>query len=174
MCCSRGWRRSASSSGLAFWLGLAIDWLFEPSPAVRVVMWIAAAAAAGCRGVAIHRPAHVCRAAQRQPRAAGRAQVPAARAKGFVTTVQAAGDDGDAGSSAGTMLDASARRTAEALADVRLGRVFDFRPLVRKLAVAAAAARRHRRLRRARSARRSASGSSGCGCRPSSGRGACS
>ena len=31
--------------GVAFWAGLAIDWLFEPSPAVRVGMWTAAVVA---------------------------------------------------------------------------------------------------------------------------------
>ncbi len=32
--------------GIAFWSGLAIDWLFEPVPVVRVVMWLAVGLAA--------------------------------------------------------------------------------------------------------------------------------
>ncbi|MEQ8836896.1 MAG: hypothetical protein RID07_08835, partial [Lacipirellulaceae bacterium] len=27
-------------AGGAFWLGFAIDWTFEPSPAVRIGMWV--------------------------------------------------------------------------------------------------------------------------------------
>lgn len=33
-------------AGAAFWLGLAIDWTFEPSPAVRVAMWVGVVAVA--------------------------------------------------------------------------------------------------------------------------------
>ena len=57
--------------------------------------------------------------------------------EGFVTTVQAAGD-GDAGPLRRQMLEASARRTADALSRrAAVERVFDFRPLARKAAVAA-------------------------------------
>jgi hypothetical protein len=35
------------TTGVAFWLALAIDWLFEPPVAWRVVMWILAAGAVG-------------------------------------------------------------------------------------------------------------------------------
>jgi hypothetical protein len=37
----------AMAIAVAFWLGLALDWLFEPSPVVRVGMWIVALAGIG-------------------------------------------------------------------------------------------------------------------------------
>jgi hypothetical protein len=120
----------------AFWIALGVDWFFEPRPALRVVMWIATVAAAGFvawqfivrRVFATLRNDSLALLVERQ--------YPQLR-EGFVTTVQAAGVDH--GSPAHrTMLESSARHAADALAGVRLRRVFDFRPLATKLLVAAA------------------------------------
>lgn len=121
--------------GVAFWTALAIDWFFEPQPAVRVSMWIATIAVAGyvawrCilrRVFATLKNDSLALLVERQ--------YPQLR-EGFVTTVQAA-RAGDAGSTHRQMLEVSARRAAEALGPVRLSRVFDYRPLVSKLIAAA-------------------------------------
>lgn len=121
--------------GLAFWLGLAIDWLLEPRPAVRVLMGIAAATCAGWvawrlivrRTFAALSSDSLALLVERQYPQLG---------EGLVTAVQASGES-HAGSLRRQMLDVSARRTDQALADVRLGRVFDFRPLARKALIAA-------------------------------------
>jgi hypothetical protein len=121
--------------GLAFWLGLAIDWLLEPRPAVRVLMGMAAAACAGWvawrlivrRTFSTLRNDSLALLVERKYPQLG---------EGLVTTVQAAGNS-DAGALRRQMLDVSARRTDQALADVRLGPVFNFRPLVRKTVIAA-------------------------------------
>ena len=47
--------------GLGFWLGLAIDWLLEPRPGVRVVMGVACRVRGRGR-VAIHCTADLCAA----------------------------------------------------------------------------------------------------------------
>jgi hypothetical protein len=121
--------------GAAFWVGLAIDWFLEPRPALRVVMWLVAAAAAGWvawrfilrRVFATLHSDSLALLVERQ--------YPQLR-EGFITTVQAHSHD-PASPVTRQLLDASARHTTEALAPVRLRRVFDFRPLVRKLAAAA-------------------------------------
>lgn len=122
--------------GGAFWLALGLDWLFEPRPALRVVMWIVAAAAA-----AFVAWRYIIRRAFAALRNDSLALVVERRyphlAEGLVTTVQAAGD-GDFGAVRRQMLDSSARRTIDALGNVRLTRVFDYRPLARKLFAAAA------------------------------------
>jgi hypothetical protein len=121
--------------GLAFWLGLAIDWLLEPRPAVRVLMGAAAVALAAY--VAWRFVLRRLSAGLRDDSLAllVERKFPALR-EGLVTSVQAAGES--SGPLQRQMLDASARRTAAALADVRLRQVFDYRPLMRKLAIAAA------------------------------------
>ncbi len=116
--------------GAAFWLGLAIDWLLEPRPALRVALWIAAGA-----GVALVAWRYILRRTFAPLRSDSLAllverQYPQLR-EGFVTAVQASGES-DAGAVRRQLLDVSARRAADALAGVRLGRVFDFRPLARK------------------------------------------
>jgi hypothetical protein len=121
--------------GSAFWAGLAIDWLFEPRPALRVVMWLIAA---GVAGVVAWR--FIFRRTFAALRSDSLALVVERRyphlSEGLVTTVQAAGD-GEFGLIRRQLLDASARRTVDALGDVRLSRVFNYRPLSRKLAAAA-------------------------------------
>ncbi|HYO25635.1 MAG TPA: hypothetical protein VEQ85_11890, partial [Lacipirellulaceae bacterium] len=119
--------------GAAFWAGLAIDWMFEPSPAVRVLMWAAALAIAAIvawryllrRSFAPLRSDSLALLVERKYPQLG---------EGLVTTVQAAGE-ADPGPVRRLMLDASARRTAEEMPRVRLGSVFDFRPLASKALV---------------------------------------
>ena len=45
--CLDGLAAIALVLGVAFWLGLAIDWTLEPSPLVRGVLWGLTALAAG-------------------------------------------------------------------------------------------------------------------------------
>ena len=95
--------------GLAFWLGLAIDWLLEPRPMVRVLMGFGVAACAGWvawrliirRTFAAIRNDSLALLVERK--------YPQLR-EGLVTAVQAAGE-GEAGSLRRQMLDVSARRT---------------------------------------------------------------
>jgi hypothetical protein len=123
-------------AGLAFWLGLAVDWKFEPSPAWRIVMWIAMAAAASVvawlyilrRVFSVLRSDSLALLVERKHPQLG---------ESFVTTVQAAGAGGAAPAQR-HMLDASARRAEEALPGVSLSRVFDYRPLASKALVATA------------------------------------
>jgi hypothetical protein len=121
--------------GAAFWLALGVDWLLEPRPAFRVAMGLAA-------GVVLALVAWrylLRRAFAPLPSSSLALLVERSHpqlAEGFVTTVQAA-DQHEAGPVQRQMLDASARRTVDALGDVRLGRVFDFRPLTSKLLLAA-------------------------------------
>jgi hypothetical protein len=121
--------------GSAFWLALGLDWLLEPRPAIRVAMGLSA-------GVVLALVAWrylLRRAFAPLPSSSLALLVERSHpqlAEGFVTTVQAA-DQHEAGPVQRQMLDASARRTVDALGDVRLGRVFDFRPLTSKLLLAA-------------------------------------
>jgi hypothetical protein len=122
-------------AGAAFWLALGIDWLLEPRPAIRVAMGLAA-------GVVLALVAWrylLRRAFATLPSSSLALLVERSHpqlAEGLVTTVQAA-DQHESGAIQRQMLDVSARRTVEALGDVRLGRVFDFRPLTTKLLMAA-------------------------------------
>jgi hypothetical protein len=120
--------------GAAFWLALGVDWVFEPSPAARLVMWIAVATIAAIVAwrfimrrlfAALRNDSLALLVERKFPHLA----------EGFVTTVQAEGES-RASSLRRAMLDASAGRTAELLRNVPLARVFDFGPLVRKLLTA--------------------------------------
>jgi hypothetical protein len=126
----------AAMIGAAFWLGLGIDWLLEPRPAWRVVLWLATIGVVSLvawrllfrRLFAVLHNDSLALLVERQ--------YPELR-ESFITTVQAAGD-GDASPVRRQLLEASARRAETALAPVQLRRVFDFKPLVQKLLAAAA------------------------------------
>lgn len=140
--------------GLGFWLGLAIDWLFEPAPTARVGMWglvtLATLAAAwryiGRRLFATLPDDSLALLVERQ--------YPQLR-DGLVTTVQAVHGrtlwerevraelererpsiefDG----ATRELLTAAGRNAAAAMPGVALRRVFDLRPLTRKGAAAIA------------------------------------
>jgi hypothetical protein len=125
-----------ATAGAAFWIGLGVDWLLEPRPAWRVVMWLGAAAAAGYVAwryvfrrlfAELHNDSLALLVERQYPQLR----------ESFITTVQAAGD-GEASPVRRQLLEASARRAETALAPVQLRRVFDFRPLARKLLAAVA------------------------------------
>jgi hypothetical protein len=139
--------------GLGFWLGLAIDWMFEPQPALRIALWalvIVGAAVAAWRyiGRRLFAPLPDDSLALLVER-----QYPQLR-EGLVTTVQAARSwsewEGEAlaepapGSRLGgslvlskdgasrELLTAASRNAAAVMPEIALRRVFDMRPLVRK------------------------------------------
>ena len=123
-------------AGLAFWLGLAIDWLWEPRPALRVAMWMAAAATAmwvawrfvGRRLFARLRSDSLALLVERQ--------YPHLR-EGLITTVQADLDDNDDALHR-RLINVTAQRTADAMHDVDVRRVFNVRPLAWKTLAALA------------------------------------
>lgn len=139
--------------GLGFWLGLAIDWMFEPSTGMRILLWLAVVAAAfgtGWRyiGRRLFTPLPDDSLALLVER-----QYPQLR-EGMITTVQAAGvragvaraaeapapafleyEDEEQSPLAGAnreLIDAAGRNAAAAMQQVSLRRVFDMRPLARK------------------------------------------
>lgn len=133
-----GLAAAAAVAGAAFWLGLGIDWLFEPASALRVVMWALVAAA-----LAVVAWRYLGRRLFASLRSDSLALLVERRypqlAEGLITTVQAAAAPDDAAIHR-QLIDATARRAADDMSSVDLLRVFDFRPLVRKSLVAAALA----------------------------------
>jgi hypothetical protein len=139
-------------AGIAFWVGLAVDWIFEPSPALRLAMWGAAVIAAAAtawrfigRRLLVPLPDDSLALLVER-------KYPHLR-EGMVTTVQAASrprrgsDDWDRNAGAGSTVDPTSevsrqllieasRRTASAMPHIELRRVFDMRPLARKAAAA--------------------------------------
>jgi hypothetical protein len=129
-------------AGLGFWLGLAIDWIFEPQPAVRIALWCVVAAAIavaawrylGRRLLASLPDDSLALLVERQ--------YPELR-EGLITTVQAARspaanspDLARSGLANRELVSAASRNAAAAMPHVALRRVFDLRPLARKGAAA--------------------------------------
>jgi len=130
-------------AGVGFWFGLAVDWLFEPRPAVRVAMGAAVGAAAliaawryiGRRLLAPLPADSLALLIERQYPNLD---------EGLVTTVEAAKvsnwdslDQELHGREFNrTLLNAAGRRIAAAITGVRLRRLFDMRPLARKASLA--------------------------------------
>ncbi|MBX3427709.1 MAG: hypothetical protein KF688_18665 [Pirellulales bacterium] len=124
-------------AGGAYWLGLALDWLFEPTPAVRRVMWAATIGAAawalaryiGRRALArLPDDSLALLVERRYP----------ALAESLITTVQAG--DRRHGDYHPELIAATSRRAAEAMPTVRLAEVFNRRPLAVKGVLALIAA----------------------------------
>jgi hypothetical protein len=132
--------------GLGFWLGLAVDWLLEPQPAARVALEIAVGVAAvvvawryiGRRAMAPLPGDSLALLVERQ--------YPELN-EGLVTTVQAArwrDVDSPEPVMVGPitegvqreLMEATSRRAAAGVQQVRLRRVFNMRPLARKGAAA--------------------------------------
>ena len=142
----------AIAVGLGFWLGLAIDWMFEPQPALRVVLWgvvVVAAAIAAWRyiGRRLFAPLPDDSLALLVER-----QYPQLR-EGLITTVQAAQsystnsfelaklrvaeeevsrDQSPLRGANRELVSAASRNAAAAMPEIALRRVFDVRPLARK------------------------------------------
>lgn len=138
--------------GLGFWLGLAIDWMFEPQPALRVVLWglvVVAAVVAAWRyiGRRLFAPLPDDSLALLVER-----QYPQLR-EGLITTVQAAQshsasslelakstiagvevsrDEAPLRGANRELVSAASRNAAAAMPEIALRRVFDMRPLARK------------------------------------------
>lgn len=126
-----------------FWIGLAVDWLLEPRPAVRIAMWAAVGLAAlGAAWRYIGRRAFASLPSDSLALLVER-QYPELN-EALVTTVQASTSRNSPDQAWGlsahpfgrTLIDATGRQVASAMDEVRLRRVFDMRPLVRKGAVA--------------------------------------
>jgi hypothetical protein len=128
-------------AGLGFWLGLAVDWLLEPGPTARVLMWAAIAVAAAYvawryigRRVLAPLPADslALLVERKYPQLD----------EGLVTTVQAGvaysknydqawpGLSGHEFNRA--LINATGRRVSAAIDEVQLSRVFNRQPLIRK------------------------------------------
>jgi hypothetical protein len=119
--------------GVSFWAALALDWCFEPSPAVRIVLWgVVAAAAAFVIWKYLARRFFV-RLRDESLALLVERQYPQFQ-QALLTAVQTstAGDDFHE-----RLLDQARRRASAMLSDVELRRVFALRPLLLK-AVAAA------------------------------------
>jgi hypothetical protein len=138
--------------GLGFWLGLAIDWMFEPQPALRILLWgvvVLAAIVAAWRyiGRRLFAPLPDDSLALLVER-----QYPQLR-EGLITTVQAAQshaasnpdlarsglqgdevlrDDSPLRGANRELVSAASRNAAAAMPEISLRRVFDMRPLARK------------------------------------------
>ncbi len=122
--------------GCAFWMGLAIDWLLEPSPWVRMALWAIVLAAS----LLVAMRLILRRVFARLPRASIalvlERQFPDLR-ESLVTTVEAAERSTMASPFHPTMLRQTSRIAAEGIADVPIAQVLNTKPLVWK-AIAAA------------------------------------
>jgi hypothetical protein len=134
-CLAEGVAALAIVAGAAFWIGLGIDWLLEPRPAIRVVMWGIVACAAsyvlwkyiGRRALARLPDDSLALLVERQYPQLG---------ESLITTVQARADGHLRDQAFGRkLIDATSRNASEAVREVRLRRVFDMRPLSRKAAL---------------------------------------
>jgi hypothetical protein len=133
-------------AGVSFWAGLAIDWMLEPAPAIRIAMWAVVVAAGAFtawkyigRRVFAQLPSDsLALLVERQH--------PQLK-EGLVTTVQAgitystnSPDQAWSGLSGHefnrALIDATGRRAASAMDEIRLSRVFNMQPLTRKASAA--------------------------------------
>lgn len=120
--------------GAAYWLGLLLDWLFEPTPAVRFLLWGAALAAAlwalyrfiGRRLFVGLPDDSLALLIERQH--------PNLR-EGLITTVQA-GDGRHREGYHPQLIAQTSRSAAESVDQIRLASVFNARPLAIKAALA--------------------------------------
>ena len=125
--------------GVAYWVGLAIDWVFEPSAELRIVQGIVVACAA------IFLLVHFLLARLWRPLPSTSLALLLERnypelKEGLVTTVEAATQSQSLADGHQTMLRQTSRETAEAMPGVQLSKIFNYRPLSWKLIAAAALA----------------------------------
>ena len=121
--------------GGAFWIGLAIDWTFEPTRAVRVAMWVAVCLAV----VYVVARFLLARAARRLSNASMALLLERSYpefGESLVTTVEAAERRRETPVGNEVLLRHTSEEAAAALQRVSLGHIFQFLPLFWKLAVA--------------------------------------
>lgn len=133
------WAEGAAAAlavvGLAFWLGLALDWLLEPPPAARVVGLIAAGAVV----LAVIYRFIVARAFARLSDASLALLLEKHAARfddSLLTSVELAEASGRDESFSAAMLDHTRQQARRHVPEARVGKVFDRRPLSRKAAAA--------------------------------------
>jgi hypothetical protein len=125
------------AAGVAFWLALAIDWLFEPSPGWRIVMWCVAIA-----GIA-HFAWHWFAARFFARLTDSNLALLLERAfpqieQSLVTTLQASRRGNVLSPQQNELLTITSKTASDRLQHIRLGRVFRYGPLLWKLLVAGA------------------------------------
>ncbi|MCG8451251.1 MAG: hypothetical protein MI725_16920 [Pirellulales bacterium] len=121
--------------GAAFWLGLALDWIFEPSPIVRLVVLGAVLLAT----VYVAARFLVSRAVVRLPNSSLALLLERNYPEldeSLVTTVEAADRRRFTPLGSAALLDRTSKTASEGMRRVRLRRIFQLRPLVWKSAVA--------------------------------------
>ena len=133
-------------AGVGFWLGLALDWLFEPRPAVRVAMAAAVGVAAlvaawryiGRRALAPLPDDSLALLVERQYPELDEGLVTTVQAKAARSRPDYVWSELSGSSFERTLIESTGRSVSTAIRNVQLRRVFDMRPLARK-AVAALA-----------------------------------
>ena len=123
--------------GAAFWLALGIDWLFEPAPAVRGVMWLAVVLAVGWVSVQLLFSRVFARLSDSSLALLVERSYPELK-ESLVTTVEAAGHRRDLPPGNPAMLRKTSSAAAEAIHDISLRRIFRLRPLAWKSGLALA------------------------------------
>ncbi len=117
---------------LAFWIGLAIDWIFEPTPFWRVAQWIFVL------GAALYTTTHYLLARIFRPLSSTSLALLLERThpelkESLVTTVEAANQNQVTADGHQTMLRHTGQEAIDAMPQVRLSQAFNFFPLLWKL-----------------------------------------
>ena len=122
--------------GAAFWVGLAVDWLLETSPAWRVAQWVVVL------GTAIYILTNHLLARLSRPLPSTSLALLLERnnpelKESLITTVEAGVQSQSAFEGHQTMLRHTSLEAAEAMPQVKLSRIFNLRPLFWKMLAAA-------------------------------------
>jgi len=123
--------------GIAFWLGLALDWSFEPAPAFRVVLWLIVSLTA----VYVAARFLFSRVFRRLPNASIALLLERnfpELGESLVTTVEAAQHSEPSAIGHQEMLQHTGEEAATAMRRIKLSRIFRFRPLLWKSSLATA------------------------------------
>ncbi|MEM8944863.1 MAG: hypothetical protein AAGD11_06730 [Planctomycetota bacterium] len=125
--------------GLAFWIALAIDWLLEPTPVTRVLMWLIAAiiAAAAARRYLVG--PLTTRLTDTNLALLLERSFPDLK-QGLITTVEAANRRQPSPTSNQSLLLHTSSAAEQALRGKSLSEVFQFGPILRKTTIAGALA----------------------------------
>ncbi len=120
---------------LAFWVGLTIDWIFEPSPQLRIGMWVATVLVAGYVALRYLLQPIGTKLSNKNLALLLERSFPELD-QSVITTVEAADRRGDDQSVNETLLENTGQQAASVLRGKRLTDVFRFKPLLWKSAVA--------------------------------------